>query len=86
MEIMAIAFGALVIGVVLGGVLSRVVSPRAAMFAGLLLLGLAGVLLLGRQAFGLGDIGTSIVSLLFLLPAGGGSTLVGLVAHRASRR
>ena len=49
MEAFAIAFGALVIGVVLGGSLARLASPRVAMIVALALIVLAAVLLVLGQ-------------------------------------
>lgn len=81
MEVLVIVFGALVIGVVLGGLLARVFSPRVAMICGLILVVLAVVLLvIGERIQGYEGLGYSIPALVAVLPSAVGCGLTGLVA------
>ncbi|WP_323037332.1 hypothetical protein [Pararhodobacter sp.] len=81
MEIVVLVFGALVIGVVFGGIVARVFAPRVAMISGGILVGLAGFLLVvGARKQGFDGLGYSITALIFVFPAALGSGVVGLVA------
>ena len=87
MEAFAIAFGALVIGVVLGGSLARLASPRVAMIVALALIALAAVLLvLGQLGQGWDALGYGILALLVVAPMGVSAGLVGLLAWWGLRR
>tara|TARA_R110002124_G_scaffold65539_3_gene179204 strand:- start:493 stop:759 length:267 start_codon:yes stop_codon:yes gene_type:complete len=87
MEAFAIAFGALVIGVVLGGSLARLASPRVAMIVALALIVLAAVLLVpGRLGQGWDALGYGILALLVVAPMGVSAGLVRLLAWWGLRR
>ena len=87
MEILVIAFGALCVGAVLGGLLARLASPRAAMICGLVLLVAAAVsLAVGSQQQGWDGMGYTIVGVLVLAPMALASAAVGLLAWFGLRR
>ena len=87
MEILVIAFGALCVGAVLGGLLARLVSPRAAMIAGLAVAVAAVVsLVIGSGQQGWDGLGYTIVALLVLAPMALASGAVGLLAWFGLRR
>jgi len=87
MEAFAIGFGALILGGVLGGVLARVISPRAALFLSLGLLGVFVILMVRRQlSEGWDAIGYFVLAVFYVAPACVGSGLVGLLAMWGSRR
>lgn len=87
MEVVVLVLCALIIGVVVGGLLARVVSPRVAMICGLILAVLAGVLLvIGARKQGFDGLGYSISALVFVLPAAVGSGVTGFIAWYFGRR
>lgn len=87
MELLAPVFGAAVIGIVIGGVLSRIFSPRVAIWLGLAVLALAVVLLItGSLKQGWDGLGYTVAAVIFATPIAAGSGLVGLIAWYFSRK
>lgn len=87
MELLVVAFGALVIGVVIGGIVARVFSPRAALGVSVVLFVLAGVLwLIGANMNGWDGLAYLLPGLLGAAPAGLGAGVVGLIAFYGQRR
>ena len=87
MEIPVIVLGAIVIGVVVGGLLARLFSARVPMILALALLVVAAALLMmGRQMQGWDGLGYTISAILVAVPMAAGCGLVGLIAWYVPRR
>lgn len=87
MEVLSIVIICLVIGVVVGGILARVFSPKVALYGALLVIGAAAVLLaMGAQRQGWEGLGFVITALVFCAPLAVGMGLVGLLALYGMRR
>ncbi|MCW1404362.1 hypothetical protein [Pararhodobacter zhoushanensis] len=87
MEILVLGFGALCCGGILGGLLARFASPRAAMIGGLVLAVAAAVsLVIGSGLQGWDGMGYTIVGALLLAPMALAATAVGALAWFGRRR
>jgi len=87
MELFVLAVGSVLIGTVIGGIVSRLASIKAAFLTALGLFVVAAVLaILGEQTPGWDGLGYSIVATILVTPLAVGTLLVALIALVFSRR